>query len=147
MSGADKFFLILAIVLLCAGAVYGLKNLWFVKNGNSAAGTVTRLERVVLQGSGHQGEAYAPVVEFTAAGGRNVTFTHRISGHINPGPTQDVIPPYQKGDNVTVLYDPQNPEDATLYDPLSLWLFPGALSGVGVLLLFGVWNGVRNKRT
>jgi hypothetical protein len=145
MSRANKFFLILGIILLCAGTAYGVTSLWFVKNGNSAAGTVIELKKIDLSGSGHQGTAYAPVVEFTNSKGETITFTHRISGNINPGPGQNTKPPYQKGDKVTVLYDPQNPEDATLRDPVSLWLFPAAFLGIGMLLLLGVWNGVRKK--
>ncbi|RUS97589.1 hypothetical protein DSM106972_083260 [Dulcicalothrix desertica PCC 7102] len=40
-------------------------------------------------------------------------------------------PAYTKGQQVEVLYNPQQPESATIYSWLEMWLFPIIFTGVG----------------
>ncbi|OPX65312.1 MULTISPECIES: DUF3592 domain-containing protein [unclassified Methanoregula] len=74
-----------------------------------------------------------PVVAFTDSGGRNHTV--KIPEGSSP-------PAWSAGDEVTVLYDPANPEDArtdTFTGALLLWLVPFVTGFVGTGFLLAVF--------
>jgi hypothetical protein len=75
---------------------------------------------------------YYPVVEFTASDGR------RRSVQVSEGAS---IPEYEVGDEVTVLYEPQNPLDVRIKSFGSsalMWVLPGITGILGVGFLVAV---------
>ena len=92
-------FLIIGLGALVGGVLWGLRTQRFVSSAERAKGTVTDLD----MRSDSDGTAYYPVVSYTTKEGREVTFTSATGG--NP-------PPKRRGDEVEVLYEAANPEEA-----------------------------------
>jgi len=73
---------------------------------------------------------YHPIVEFTAQNGKVVRFTDAVG--TDP-------PDYQIGDRVSVLYHPQQIQNAQIQSWKRLWFFPTIAIGVGgIAILAGV---------
>lgn len=97
----------------------------FLNTAQSTSGVVVDLERRHSSSTSSSGSSttYAPVVEFTAPeSGQTITFTSNSSS--NP-------PAYDEGDDVTVLYDPAEPEEARIDSFMSLWFLPLLLLVMG----------------
>ena len=62
---------------------------------------------------------------FTTLDGRAVSFTSRTGGARRP----------EDGDQVTVVFDPANAEDAEIYGFAAMWLFPLVLGLFGLPFL------------
>ena len=78
---------------------------------------------------------YRPVVTFSLPSGEEVRFKSTVAGY---------PPPLRHGQAVTVLYDPDRPQDARIRSFQDLWLGPLILGGLGLVftsagavLLFG----------
>ena len=114
--------LAIAVVVLVAGAATLVHTIRFVQGADRAAGTVIELRSEVSDGD----EVFYPVVRFTTAEGRSVEF---VSSSGSSPPSESV------GDEVEVLYDPDDPNDAQLSGFFHLWLWPLVLGPLG--LIFG----------
>ena len=68
---------------------------------------------------------YRPVIEFQTQDGQDVCFVPSIA--LRPAP-------YQVGDKVCVLYDPEKPERAQINDFIHLWFY------VVMLIFFGLFS-------
>lgn len=127
-------FLVIGVCALVGGIVWGVNTKKFVDGASRASGTVIELQR--RQSSSDDGPSYYPVVRFTDASGKDVTFTSSTGS--NP-------PSNREGDKVAVLYDPNNPDEAELDSFFALWFGPlmvGGLFGtifplVGVFAIIG----------
>ena len=76
------------------------------------------------------GTTYAPVIEFVAADGK----TYRFASNFYRSPSPTVGAP------IGVLYDPDNPSDASENSKGLLWVFPGIFLIVGLFVLaLGIW--------
>ncbi len=75
---------------------------------------------------------YSAIVEFDDGTGRRYKFTEK---HGSSHPT------FKKGDAVTVIYMPDNPQDAIIDHGIWNWLLSGGL-GLGALLL--IWGALYN---
>lgn len=95
----------------------------FVSGAERTTGTVIELSSEFSDGD----EVFYPIVRFTTAEGRSVEF--ESSSGSSP-PSESV------GDQVDVLYDPDDPEDAQISGFFHLWLWP--LVAGGLSLMFGV---------
>jgi len=114
MSDHDRWqqYLLLGF-MFTLGAVlcwYGLQLIYkrrqFVANAHRADGKVVRMVSKRFHRTGEENYmTYAPVVQFQPAGGRSVEFTGLFSSEAGGR---------QVGDTVSVLYDPQNPADASI---------------------------------
>ena len=83
-----------------------------------------------IQGGGETPGAWAPVVRYEDADGTPSTFTSEIGNYPSPD--------YAIGEEVEVLYDPDNPSHAEISDFMTLWLIPVVLFGIGIVMaLFG----------
>lgn len=140
---AGAIFLIVGVGALAGGIFWGVKTQRFVASASRASGTVIELER---RQSGDDGPTYYPVVRFTDAAGKDVTFTSSTGS--NP-------PSKREGDKVDVLYDPKNPTEAELDSFFSLWFGPlmvGGLFGtifplVGVsVIISAIRQGAQRRR-
>lgn len=100
----------------------------FLETALSTPGVVVDLERrhsSSTSSSGSSGPTYAPVVEFThPESGETIRFTSSSSS--NP-------PAFDEGEDVTVLYAPDNPDDARIDSFTDLWLLPLILLGMGII--------------
>jgi len=72
------------------------------------------------------GTSYCPLIEFTTKNGQTITFNTHICG--DP-PSREV------GERVTVLYNPDNPEEHQTDDFWGKYAWPFAAAGLGVLFI------------
>lgn len=111
----------------------------FMRNALEAQGVVVRLEERPMQDSGI---GFSAIVEFSSASGSKVEFED--NGAVCDPPC------HQVGQQVTVLYDPENPANAAISNPLLNWIWVlvlGFLTLVFLLLaLWFIWNSYQKDR-
>lgn len=95
----------------------------FLERSETAQGTVVEL----IRSRSSDSNSYYPVIEFTAASGRRVEFQSNSGS--NP-------PSYNRGEQVSVFYEPSNPEAAKIDGFFSLWGAALIVGGIGSV--FGV---------
>jgi hypothetical protein len=111
----------IGILALAAGAVFTVLTARFVAGSERAEGTV--VDRVRSVDEEDDSVSFYPVVRFTTAAGRTVRFESNVS-------TSDEI-----GDEVEVLYDPDDPTDARLSGFLNVWGFSLIFAGIGAVFI------------
>ncbi len=109
---------------------FGWRGVRLAREGESTIGHVVDME----ESSDGEGGCcvYSPIIEFTAPNGRPVRF--ESSNASSP-------PAYRIGQEVEVLYNPNDPNDASINSFYELWLVPAILAPVDVML-FVVLNWV-----
>lgn len=124
-----------ALMLLIAG-IASVNNILKVSREKSASAVIVEMTRRLEYDENDIdrviGEAYYPVVEFTAKDGK------RRSVQLSEGSWP---PSYEIGDEVTVLYDPGRPSDARIKSFGSsalMWILPGITGILGVAFLGAV---------
>ncbi len=131
-------WLVLIIGLgLLGGGYYVGKSVFILETiGQTAAGQVTGLKA----NSDSDGTTYAPIIRFQTNQGNDITFTSNYSS--NP-------PSYKSGDDVQILYDPDNPSGNVMIDAGWMnWLIPVILSLCGLLfcgIIFPKMRGMTSK--
>lgn len=124
----------LIAVGLLIGAVYTKRNTEdFLSEALRTGGTVVRIESTYSSSSGGSGSyTYYPVVGFVTEAGASVEVRDRVGS--NP-------PSFRRGDAVSVLYDPNDPQSAWIDRGAWNWALPAGLGAGGTLLLFlTLWN-------
>lgn len=121
MKNYFSIFLFVGLALLGGAAFAYQRHVQFLEKAHTAVGTVIELK---YQRSGKSGGTYHPVFTFTAENGKRYTI-HSDSG-TSP-------PTYHVNEKVTVLYDPQSPQDAMTSDFFSQW---------GVSIILGIMGSV-----
>jgi hypothetical protein len=121
VAGATNRLYIGCIIILanlffaafCLWGVYAGYTSWQLQtNGETITGTVVEMEE---QSDGQGGCCtYVPMIEFTASGQ-----TYSFQGDTASDPPQ-----YKVGEEVSILYDPANPNTAQLNKWTERWLFP-----------------------
>jgi hypothetical protein len=127
---------LIALITLTIAVIAGISAGRRAAREQSAPGRVVDLTlRTSPGGRNSQGtyeapqDYYYPVVEFTLANGELKTV--QLSEGSWP-------PAYEKGEEVTILYDPSKPIDAriqSLSSNILMWLLPGITGVVGVAFL------------
>jgi len=127
------FFKFVGGALILVGAVQAIGTLWFMQQAREVRGTVIGYERV--EGAappfigGDAGILYYPVVTFDTPAGRRVEFT---------APSGRNSRVYGIDDQVTVLYDPEEPATSRLGSSWGLWGSTLVFAGLGaVFVLIG----------
>ena len=92
----------------------------FIRTG----GTVVDNQYTTTNHDGTVSGAYHPVVEFTDAAGAVVRFTEGVGS---------LPPDYAAGEQVTVVYNPQDPKDARVYTWKRVWFVPTLFVVIGLL--------------
>jgi hypothetical protein len=113
-SGAQwllRGFLAIGVLALVWGAVELTRTAHFVRTSEHATGTVVDVSR---ETDSDGDEFFYPVVRFTTADGEQIEF--KSDSGSNPAS-------HSTGDEVDVLYDPDDPRDAQLSGFFDLWLF------------------------
>ncbi|HRQ36437.1 MAG TPA: DUF3592 domain-containing protein [Chloroflexota bacterium] len=121
------FIFFIGLFLYFANRDYQLSQ-----NGASVMGTVVGLDESDSAEGGCC--VYSPIVEFRVAG-QTYTFD---SGNASDPPRYDV------GEQVEVIYDPNNPQRAEVVGGI-FWLLWAGLAGLFVVILIGmnIWGGMR----
>jgi len=151
-SSSDRLPVPLGLIFLLVGLGMLVGSIWayqkdkqFAESAVAAQGTVIDLIKKRSRQSDSQGFSsetimYAPVVQFIDQRGQ-IQLLHATGGS-NP-------PTYRRGEIVTVLYEPDNPEFAVIdnWERYYLVLF---LSGMGLLFtllgLLALWIAITVKR-
>ena len=119
LKGLGTLLLVGVGLLLASGLFLGM-NLEFVVNGEATTGVVVD-HRLRPRG------ARAPVVAYFADG----------NGYRFVSSTSAGASAYPLGDEVLVLYLPDDPSDATIGDFTNLYLLPTILGSAGMVFLVG----------
>ena len=113
-------FFVIGVGVLIGGVVSVLKTRSRIANSLSADGLVTGF----ATGMGRSGHLYYPLVQFKIPSGQTISFQSSV-GSSRPG--------YSVGQQVKVLYDARNPQQAEIDDASSLWLVPGCMLAMGLV--------------
>lgn len=126
----------IAVIMLLVAGIASFNNIRKVNREESAAGIVAdmtkRLEYDEQDFNRVVGETYYPVVEFTANDGK------RRNVQLSEG---SFPPAYEVGDEVTILYEPENPMDARIKSFGSsalMWILPSITGVLGIGFLVAV---------
>jgi hypothetical protein len=128
------------MALLALAAVSTLRTIDFLRHSEGAVGAVDRMERVVRKSTrGTPQITYAPVFSFITAHDREITVTSRSSS--NP-------PEFHAGEEVPVLYDRRNPENARINTFGQIWGVEIMLGGMGagVCVFCLAWSASLRRR-
>lgn len=119
-------FSIIGFSLLGLAAYFFVSTQNFIDNAVSTNGIVIKL----IESYSSDSTTYKPVVRYTPKGGESINFTSSSSS--NP-------PSYHVNEEVTVLYNPENPMDAKIDGYFSLWGAFIIVGGIGtVFTLIGL---------
>jgi hypothetical protein len=122
--GACWTFLV-GFVLLGLAAFFTWRTSAFIQRSQTATGIVTALVPVTSRDSdSKQTTDYAPVFSFRTENGQTYTVTSSTSS--NP-------PSFAVNEDVTVLYDPADPQQARIDSFVQLWLVPVILGSIGII--------------
>ena len=116
-------------IWIAFGAFFFINTKFFSSKSYRAAGTVVELKEVQRSStstSKSSSISFYPVVRYETEGGKHVSFTSSSGSYPSP---------YKRGDRVTVLYDPKNPQKARIMSFRSMWLAPVLCFGIGGIML------------
>jgi hypothetical protein len=134
------FFGLAGIALLALAAGATIRTIDFLRHSEVALGTVGRLDRVVRKSTrGTPHISYAPVFSFLTTDGRTITVTSGSSS--SP-------PEFRAGEEVPVLYDRRDPENARINTFWQVWGMEITTGGMGaaICLLTGAWSASLRRR-
>jgi hypothetical protein len=112
-------FILLGMGMLAGGAYQGARSFRLELRGAHARGTVVEL---VHTSDSEAGSSYTPRVRYRSASAER-TFVSSVGTGWRR---------YEPGDRVSVLYDPENPEEARIRSFWDLWSGPALLLGMGL---------------
>ncbi len=121
--GVGCGFVVLNLIwvgLLAWGAWYGYDSYKLSTDGQTVTGVVTGNERH----SNDDGTSYSPIIAYDVDGR-----TYQLHSQNSADP-----PKYAEGDQVTLRYNPAQPDQARINDFWELWLLPGILVPAGLLM-------------
>lgn len=131
-------FILIGSMIAIVGIIWLGNTASFVMRAAKASGTILEVERSTTS-KGRS--AYHPIFSFRDASG--ITHTQRTS-------TGSGYYSFERGENVTVLYDPSAPKNSKIDSFMTLWLGPLAITGFGLLYggfscfwLFWATRGIR----
>ena len=122
-------FTSIAVVMILVAVIASFLNIQKIAKEESAQGRVVDVvvrREVVDQQNRIVRDFYFPVVEFVAIDG------HKRTAQLSEGTDS---PYYEKGDEVTVRYDPDHPLDARIKSTGSnmlMWILPGVTGILGI---------------
>jgi len=115
-AGIGFLFVIVAVIIY-------IRTRTFINNAQEVKGTVVEMVyRTSSKGSG----SYAPVYKFRTIDGQTIVVQDSLSS--NP-------PQFQVGQEIDVLYNPENPQKSYINKWMNLYFLPALLGGMG--LAFG----------
>jgi len=131
------------VVLIALGAQEYTKSRAFKAEAASALGRVVGFETFHSSGTATRDDIHYAVVVFTLEDGREIRFR---------GPSKDGPVKLRKGDEVDVLYDPDDPTVAKVDNFMGLWFSATWLFGFGAaailipcLTLWEAWKWCKRQ--
>jgi hypothetical protein len=132
-------FLLAGVGLILGGIIQFFQTRRFVRDSITTTGTVITLvvrrldsSTILTRTKTKRGirttrklNPKSPHIRFTTAEGEAITFTHH---------TASDPPGYKIGQKVNIRYQPSRPHEAQIASFSSLWLMPGLLLFVGLLI-------------
>lgn len=125
-----------AVLMLLIAGIASFNNLSKIAREASAPGRVVDMTKQLEYDDQYRdrviGEAYYPIVEFTANDGK------RRQVQLNEGSFPAA---YEVGDEVTILYEPSHPLDARIKSfgsSAGMWILPGITGILGISFLVAV---------
>lgn len=116
----------LGIAALTGGLSWGVKRLQLMQSGVTTTATVVDLEKSVSKDSdGHSSVSYYPIVKFIADDGKE----YQAKGSTGGSHSE-----YSIGQQVEIIYSPENPYEAQLTDFVQFWLGPVVLTIAGIVM-------------
>jgi hypothetical protein len=113
---------ILVFGLIFGGLYWAYSTSEFERQAHKTIGTITSMKKSTSHTEGRVSYTYAPVVSYNIDG-KKYTHTSKVSSS---------NPTHKTGETLTVLYDPQNPEDALI--ERGLWNYITQM----VLIILGI---------
>lgn len=113
-----SIFLGVGAIMLAIGVYVGLHTRQFISRAETAPGVV------IANVWGTSSRTANPKVRFRTRNGQDIVFVSSVGS--SP-------PSYRENEAVTVLYDPDNPDHASIRSFLYLWFLPTLLLGMGVI--------------
>jgi hypothetical protein len=130
-----RSFLPIGVAVFIFGVVMLVRTVQFVSKAERTTGTVV----AVHEDTDSDGTTvYYPDVEFNTAAGETIKFSSHSSSNAS------------EGDEVDVLYDPDNPHDARLAGLLDVWMIaviPLILGAVFIPVGWYLWRRTRPAAT
>ena len=129
-----RLFLAVGVVILIVGAVIFVRTVQFLAEAEQATGTVVDLSgETDSEGT----VIFYPVVLFMTAEGETIEF---VSSSGSSPPSES------PGDQVEVIYDPDDPYDAKLSGIFHVWLPPAVSAILGPCFIYSAWYIRRRTR-
>lgn len=123
IASARPYIMAIGLALLVGGGFWLAHQVSFLSDAVSAPGVVVRND--VSEGSGSSSDSYHAVVKFTGEDGRTVLYSDSVG----------TSPPwYRAGENVRVLYLPNEPSRIMLDRGVWNWLVQLVMVALGALL-------------
>jgi len=121
---AGPLLLVLGLGVCAGGAWLAQQRAAFLDIARTAEGAVISLAASPSTSNGSTTTTWYPVVRYTSAGGEAVTFRHDVgTSH----------PSWQRGEQVPVLYDPEDPQTAIIDEGWMNWFGPALMLVLGAL--------------
>jgi Protein of unknown function (DUF3592) len=120
----------IGVILLALAGFFYMREVSFLKSAQTASGTVIDYE--LSHSTDNSGSTYCPVIDFTTNAGERVKYYANVCS--SP-------PAYDMGDEVQVLYDPQDIKNVQMKSFWSQYVGVFVLACVGApFFLLGVWG-------
>lgn len=117
-------YLIVSVLFIAIGVANWYRTKRFVERAHRTTGTVIEL----IERKTRRMRTYSPTVRFTTLDGRKVKFTEPLS--TRPAG-------YEIDEQVTVLYDPEDPQQARVFKKSwRLYYYALLFGGLGVIFFF-----------
>lgn len=130
-------FLLIGLGVLVGGGYVAKQRAEFLSEARPAAGEVIDFNRRTSTSDGKTETTWYPVVRYQPSGRTApVSFQHD---------TGSSSPAYRRGESVTVLYTPGDPEEAIIDEGLMNWLGPGLMILLGGVFTLAGGLGVRSR--
>ena len=123
-------FILAGIAFLTGSIIMTLERIEMHKGWISTDGTVLILEEYVTESIDNnlvkkKYLLFRPVLQFEVPDGKIIRYTSSSGSN---------TPLYTPGQKVKMLYNPEKPQEAIIDSPFELWLLPGILAVLGILL-------------
>lgn len=128
------FVILVGLAMFCGGGYWAYTLNTFMQGAQRVEGRVIDMKDSYSDGS----YTYYPVVEFEKPDGGKSSFTDNIG--TNP-------PSYERGENVTVLYNPKFPYKPMIDRGIWNWVFQTGLCALGFLILVSGLAAARRRNS
>lgn len=132
-----NLYLILTIIFTLATVFWGYSNFRFALEAKRGEGVVVEIKEHTRKAKRKQKKSYHPVVEFVVADGSR----QRFESQVGTNPASHVV-----GEEVVVLYDPNNPQKAIINGLLENFLGPLVMGLFAAFFGFLFYVGRREKQ-